>query len=340
MDEKGTTKIDWEAAIKNAVRYASISFVVNPIQINSGVLPFTFPDGSVLDQATSVERENIKVKLESLIGRSGTLSLAGIFESKQTATELPGGGYSIQTESLPEPKWKYYVVRYPGTRNVNVNLHYAASICETPLDLLSFSLSEISNGYKFESLQKYFHIGSHQGFMDRVVCINVDSLKEIAITYELLIATTGGIGGKGDFPEILRALQMLDSLNDLPSNSSFLCLGLFAIIEMLITHNPVLEDRGNSITHQMKSKIPLLSRRFDRPLPLSEHFGEASSEKIWSALYSYRSSVAHGGVPDFRKKQQLLVSQENADKFLRVTVKSLIRHALREPDLYRDLRAC
>ncbi|MDR8401703.1 HEPN domain-containing protein [Paraburkholderia sp. USG1] len=340
MDEKGTIKFDWGAAIQNAIRYTSTSFVANPMQINSGALPFAFPDGSVLDKATPIERENIKIKLESLIGRGGTLSLTSIFECKQIPTELPGGGHSIQTESLPESEWKYYVVRYPGTRNVNVNLHYAASICEAPLDLLSFSFSEISHGWKSERLQKYFNIGSHPGFAGRFDEINVDSLKEIAITYDLLISATGGIGGKGGFPEILRALQMLDSLNDLPSNSDFVCLGLFAIIEMLTTHNPVLEDRGDSITHQMKSKIPLLSRRFDRPLPLSEYFGDASSEKIWSALYSYRSSVAHGGVPDFRKKLQLLVSQENADKFLRVTVKSLIRHALREPDLYSDLRAC
>jgi len=126
----------------------------------------------------------------------------------------------------------------------------------------------------------------------------------------------------------------------LHSMSDFLCLGLFAIIEMLITHNPRLEDRGDSITHQMKSKMPLLSRRFDRPLPLSEYFGDTGSEKIWSSLYSYRSSLAHGGVPNFGKDHRALVSKENADKFLLVTVKSLIRHALREPHLYSDLRAC
>jgi hypothetical protein len=336
MDERGALKLDWEIAIQDAIRYASISFVTNPIRIDSEALPFPFSDGSVLDKATPTERENIKSKLELLISRNGAVPLARIFEYKSIATKLSGGGYSYQAESLPESDWKYYVVRYPGTSNVNVDLHYAASVCEAPIDLLSFHFSEISHGWRSESLQKYFNIGVHPRHVD----INLDSLKEIASTYDLLVSTTGGASGKGDFPEIRRALHMLDSLNDLPSNSGFLCLGLFAIIEMLITHNPGLQDRGDSITHQMKSKMPLLSRRFDRPLPLSESFGDATPENIWSALYSYRSSLAHGGIPDFGKKQRLLISQDNANKFLLVTVKSLIRHALREPHLYSDLRAC
>ncbi|MFM0097550.1 HEPN domain-containing protein [Paraburkholderia nemoris] len=332
MDAKGTINFDREIV----VQYASKSFVTNLININYEALPFTFPDGSILDKATPTERESIKIRLEPLISKSGSLSLGGIFEYQHITTDLADGGYSVRTEPLPESDWKYYVVRYPGTSHLNVNLHYAASVCETPLDLLSFSFSEVSHSWKSEPLQKYFNIGRHPGLVE----VSLDSLNEISSTYELLISTTGGVSGKGAFREIIRALQMLDSLNDLPSGSGFLCLGLFAIIEMLITHNPVLEDRGDSITHQMKSKIPLLSRRFDRPLPLSNFFGEATSEKIWSALYSYRSSVAHGGVPDFDKKHRVLVSQDNADKFLLVAVKSLIRHALREPYLYSDLRAC
>lgn len=336
MSETGAVKSNWKGAVHDAVRYRSTSFVANPICIESLVLPFLFPDGSILDKATPVERGNIKANLDPLISKTGALSLASIFEYKHVATKLPSGGFSVNPEPLPESEWKYYVVRYPEKRSVNVNLHYAASVCEVPLDLLSFNFSEISYSWKSETLQKYFNIGFQPKFSN----LNFDLINEIAIVYDLLMLKTGGVGGKGNFPEIIRALQMLDSLNDLPSGSDFLCLGLFAIVEMLITHNPVLEDRGDSITHQMKSKIPLLSRRFDRPLPIVEHFGNASSEKIWSALYSYRSSVAHGGVPDFDKKQKLLVSRENADKFLMIAVKSLIRHALREPDLYSDLRAC
>lgn len=336
MDDQGVKKRDFELAFQIIYNEPSTSFVSNPIRIDSEALPFTFSDGSVLDRATSAERENITSTLGQLIGKTGAIPLASIFEFTTIVTELPNGGRSHQPVPLPESDWKYYVVRYPAKRSVNVDLHFAASICEVPLDLLSFHFSETHHAWRSESLQKYFNIGMsplHAG-------ISADSLKEIASTYDLVVATTGGAGGKGDFPEIRRALHMLDSLNDLPKNSDFLCLGLFAIIEMLITHNPRLEDRGDSITHQMRSKVPLLSRRFDRQLPLSKYFGEASSEKIWSALYSYRSSLAHGGVPNFNNDHRILVSKENADKFLLETVKSLIRHALREPFLYSDLRAC
>jgi hypothetical protein len=109
---------------------------------------------------------------------------------------------------------------------------------------------------------------------------------------------------------------------------------------MLITHNPKLEDRGDSITHQMKSKIPLLSHRFDRPLDYSI-FQDANKEKIWSALYKYRSAIAHGGVPDFEDKElRVLKDSSNAKIFLKETVKALLRHCLKEPELFRDLREC
>jgi len=151
---------------------------------------------------------------------------------------------------------------------------------------------------------------------------------------------TQGISGQGDFPEILRAMNMFDSLSLLPVKSEFHVLGLFAIIEMLITHNPKLEDRGDSITHQMQSKIPLLSRRFDRQLDFSSFFGNATEKKVWAALYKYRSALAHGGVPDFQGDLQILKNANNAKAFLKEVVKALLRHSLQEPQLYRDLRAC
>jgi len=133
---------------------------------------------------------------------------------------------------------------------------------------------------------------------------------------------------------------MLNALRHLDTSSEFVVIGLFAIIEMLITHNPKLEDRGDSITHQMQTKIPLLSRRFKRELPTHSYFGDADDAKIWTAMYAYRSAVAHGGVADFTKKLSLLKNPENANNYLRLAVRSLLRQAFEEPELYRDLKKC
>ncbi|MBR8223689.1 HEPN domain-containing protein [Burkholderia ambifaria] len=146
---------------------------------------------------------------------------------------------------------------------------------------------------------------------------------------------------ENEYPEINRAFRMYKALSYLPRESEFEFIGLFAIIEMLITHNPKLEDRGDSITHQMQSKLPLLMRRFSRGISASDYFNpQVGIQKIWSALYAYRSALAHGGVADFERNLQVIKSPEVAKRFLDSVVRGLLRHVLVEPQLFKDLRGC
>jgi len=134
---------------------------------------------------------------------------------------------------------------------------------------------------------------------------------------------------------------MYDSLGFLMDNSEFNVIGLFAIIEMLITHNPKLEDRGDSITHQMQAKLPLLIRRFQASINHEDFLGKVDSKKVWSALYAFRSSIAHGGVADFSKgAMHVLGSADLATEFVRTVVKGLLRQLLVEPQLFQDLKNC
>jgi hypothetical protein len=58
-------------------------------------------------------------------------------------------------------------------------------------------------------------------------------------------------------------------------------------------------------------------------------------------MYSFRSAVAHGGLPDFSKGNLAVLHSEGAAiQFLREVVRSLIRGAFVEPDFYRDLKIC
>lgn len=314
------------------------AFVLNPQTVIEAKLPFELAPNSFIDVASSEQRERIKNELSKLVGNKSISRPEDYYESTIVIEKKSQGGLSWHYEPLPKTEWRYYVVTTPDNGNTNYNLHLAAGISGTPLDIGGLYFFKANSGVasRFYSLKNYFS----ENHPHPIVRINEASLKEISSIYRSYMDVTNCGTGEAKFPEIQRAVVMFDSLSALPSNSEFHVLGLFAIIEMLITHNPKLEDRGDSITHQMKSKIPLLSNRFDRPLDYSL-FQNASKDKIWSALYKYRSALAHGGIPNFGDQELKVLKDSNSAKlFLKETVKALLRHCLKEPQLFKDLRGC
>ena len=122
-------------------------------------------------------------------------------------------------------------------------------------------------------------------------------------------------------------------------DSPLLFLGYFAILESLLTHQPKPADTIDSITRQVKRKIILLDNRWQPRIDYSP-FPKSAPERIWSVMYSYRSCLAHGGDPDFKKELHLLVDGNSALRLLRQTVKAVLRPTLVEPQLILDLRNC
>lgn len=312
------------------------AFVLNHYVIEAE-FPIELAPGSFLNRATDEQQKRLKEALSSIVGTSNWLRPESWYECETIHEQNPGGGSSHQ-EPLPESEWRYYVVSTPDNGLTNINLQLASNISEVPLDLtgLCFYLNG-GQGWNPGILQNHFQIFP----MLPARRINIEALSDVTEVYGSFMGITGGVTGNTDFPEIQRAMQLYDSLRQLPRHSEFHVLGLFAIIEMLITHNPKLEDRGDSITHQMQSKIPLLSRRFKRALDFQSFFPNGSEKKVWTAMYGYRSAVAHGGVPDFQSADlRILKDSETSLAFLRAAVRALLRHSLIEPQLYRDLRSC
>jgi len=312
------------------------AFVINRIVIEAE-LPFELAPNCFINKATKEELDQIK----KTIAQFSNFNFFGpeyLYECETVFEETANGG-STHFAALPENEWRYYVVKCPDNGMMNHDLHLASNISLAPLELSGLYFTNLYNGRgsRPSILQNHFH-SFPRNQAKRVGQVELNDIKE---TYQLFIKTTGGASATSDFPEIQRAMQMYDSLNMLPSNSDFHVLGLFAIIEMLITHNPKLEDRGDSITHQMQSKMPLLANRFNQKLDLTSFFKNALEKKIWSAMYQYRSALAHGGIPDFQKTDlKILQSPENAKAFLVESVKHLLKHSLSEPQLFRDLRNC
>jgi hypothetical protein len=129
-------------------------------------------------------------------------------------------------------------------------------------------------------------------------------------------------------------------LRALPRTSRFHYLGCFTVLESLLTHAPRPDDRYDSITRQVIGKVNLLGNRMANRLPYDTHFGKMAPETVWKKLYAYRSLAAHGTPADFSAGDlAALGSADNALAFVRITAKALLRQALREPGLFRDLKA-
>jgi hypothetical protein len=124
-------------------------------------------------------------------------------------------------------------------------------------------------------------------------------------------------------------------------------LAYFAVLESVLTHKPKPEDRYDSITRQVKAKMRLIANRTRFSPTYVQHFGDAQ-DKIWDKLYEYRSAIAHGGYTDLtsgagRKidgKLSALRSHDNAMAFLIKATSCVLRFALTEPELLRDLHNC
>ena len=312
------------------------SLILNNIDVTYP-LPYEISPGIRLDRASDERICTIKNRLQLLLG-DGQPGWARFFEyAFEKSTENTN---SVIMHPLPPDHWRYYIIEFDDNGKLNIDLHLASNASLMPIENCSIRI--MNNGgfaWKIGALQNYFSGMEWEWGPPKI--IEKTELLDLAEAYHQYIHTTGGIGGNSDFPEILRALDLLDSLSLIPYNSDFHILGLFAIIEMLITHNPKLEDRGDSITHQMQSKIPLLSKRFTHKISPEKFFENTSEKKIWSALYKFRSIIAHGGVADFSSGDlQCLKNAQTAKTFLLDVVRKMIRHTFSEPVLYRDLRAC
>lgn len=312
------------------------AFVLNPQIVIEAELPFELAPNCSIDNASEEQRERIRKSLSYLVSSHPMMTRPETFYESEIVYETTANSRSWHYKELPESKWHYYVVTTPDNGSINHDLHLAANISDTPFDLAGLTFNKMGMGFRQGTLQNYFDIGAEHP----VIKVSRESLIDISLIYRSYLNATKGELEGATFPEIQRAMSMFDALSLLPKNSEFHVLGLFAIIEMLITHNPKLEDRGDSITHQMQSKIPLLSRRFSRPLDFSSFLSNVSEKTIWAALYKYRSTLAHGSVPNFQKDLNILKDASNAKAFLREVVKALLRHCLKEPQLYKDLRDC
>ncbi len=245
---------------------------------------------------------------------------------------LPGSGGTARRSDNPED-WRYWVIEigadHCGAVNEGlVGLQEAARL--TPI--------ELDCGVQFYGDAKWtlHSLKGANPFQKLIFHATPQTLDEVAVS-QIQEVYKGIRALSPDFKPIKRAIGTYYRLLAIHRDYPLYTLGVFSVIESLLTHHP--EGGYDSLGHQIKTKMGLLDRRFREPLTTSQ-FGKCSFETLWSKLYDFRSRIAHGRDSDFGNKDQVLRNMRTVADFLDSAAKALLRHALIEPELIRDLQDC
>lgn len=147
---------------------------------------------------------------------------------------------------------------------------------------------------------------------------------------------------KGDHLMIRDAIKRYQQSLALNAASQLRILAQFGTIEFLITHKPKPTETGDSLSRQLRSKLPLVARRFREEMSPEASFELPKKDSGWDALYELRSRIAHDGPKEVKAclSEKNLKSVSAAAAFLDEFARRLIRYALDEPQLILDLKKC
>jgi hypothetical protein len=242
-------------------------------------------------------------------------------------------------EPLDPSQFRYWVINFEGVNDKLEYLQFALNGLQFDCDIGFAVLTGTDLGpspimWRDASL---IQLTASPGHLDEMK--EPDPIQAENLAHDLTIWFTRIQEIEKQFPDIYRALREFDLIKCLPRGSRYEALWHFIVLELLITHNP--ENDFDTLTHQVKTKMPLLSRRFQRSLEITSFFSsQMEPEKLWAKLYAYRSCLAHGGVPNFKKELQALKTEELVFSFMKSAVKLLVLQAITEPQLLSDLKQC
>jgi hypothetical protein len=222
------------------------------------------------------------------------------------------------------------VIAFRGSNGTVERIREALEIAPVELEILFTSVNRglvWHQDHLFQALQEVRH---NDEFFVEISAADLGEIKKLCTRLER---------NDSQVLNVKPFLGQLSGLKGLPRGSPLRFLGYFALLEALLTHSPQPTDPYDSITRQVKKKLILLDHRWLRKIDYMP-FGGTPPEKIWEKMYAYRSDVAHGNEPDFKKRLALLKDHAHALRLLKETTKAIVRHGLDEPQLLVDLREC
>ena len=246
-----------------------------------------------------------------------------------------------QSEFIPHPlskeNWRYFVLTYAGSGKELFDACKIFQLHRPPItfDTLIHTSAPFGAGeVRGRSLDPFATVNHSPGLITPGAAIvtqeSFDDLKQTLEQYRELTSKQSYIA---------RCVDMIDDLRFVAKNTGLYALGLFAILELLLTHKPNDRENADSLNHQLGTKVPLLAKRMDAPLDYSNFVDGLSEQKIWGGLYEYRSRIAHGGTILFDDKElRNLRGVNQVHSFLSDATRKLVRHGLKEPTLVEDLK--
>lgn len=305
----------WSARLEDNDDFVFIGTVLD-VQLD---LPRQVGPSSVLSRATDDEVSFVKDYLDKLVWTDSWANPYDAYEQNYHEENE-----SIKIEYLPRESWRYYVIRCQDDHDVDL-LRLVAPLTASDLRL-GPSWPPWRGPSRVPLDADYFTARGWRSDSPTLFRTqDADELAMYAAQYSAALTA---------FPALEHALEMFGRI---PIHSDLSVLGLFVVLECVLTHNP--KGSTDKLGHQVQSKMALLSNRFANPLDYSQ-FGGAAIEEVWRMMYRYRSIVAHGGKPDFRHDLKMLDHEQSANRFLREAARRVLGQAVCEPILIRDLQRC
>jgi hypothetical protein len=305
------------------------TFILNPLNY-TGVLPQEVISGISFDKADVIQTATIRdflVNQGTILGQKWSIYF--------TKPSPPGSRY--QYEPLHPSEVRFWVLNFEETSLLH-DLETAFLLTEPDLEWgVVFHVPPERGGIGID-MPKLFHFWQ-TNLLPVVQDVDRDILAEAAAIHDQI----KGFAPQREDPSRASVLRILA---DFQSSRSYIRLGHlallsdFSLIEAILTHEPS-PVAGDSLNHQISTKMPLVSRRFARPLQPHDFFDDLDEVTLWKRLYKVRSLFAHGDVPDFKKGNLVpLRSFDSVQPFVRIALKRLLKLALREPRLVFDLKSC
>lgn len=314
------------------------AFVGNPIEVK-GKLPFAISDRLTLNLASPTQRRKIKRYLKSLGGHLNNYEpFECMFESLKIVPERPLPDdieiVELRRKRLPSLAWRYYVVEFHhGTVSFESGCAEIESLraashltAHSPRISPTFTLGMISSPDFTGDWEFFTGIAADGGTPIHINPYDLNDLQHCYANTYCLMDT---------YPDIARSIKMFNELPLRNGYNELTTLGIFSVLESLLTHNP--KGEYDSIGHQIRSKMALIEMRLRKPIDYSG-FAKTEKDTVWKKLYELRSRIAHGGEIDFDKSLSVLVGTYEVESFLKSVVRLILRAALEEPDLFVALR--
>ena len=294
-----------------------------------GKLPLEVIPGHWFRKADTEETQRIKRELDA---RS---ILPYNYEQKRIPADKKDSWQHIQ---LPPEEWRYYVISFDGYNDKIQDIEYSADLLEHDINIAFtfFSQEGMPSGILYNPYITSTFFVDRGIRLQEEIFIESNELLEINTNYDTIVNLD-----KLQYPNIFRAISDFHQTKMITNRSILKVLSYFSIIECLLTHVPRPIDTIDSLTRQVSTKMSLLGKLFQRNLDYTLHFPQLPTpEKAWRKLYSYRSTIAHGGEANFDREFKALLSRDNIQEVLKESVKLLLLYALKEPDFVADLQKC